>query len=246
MVLFFTVFVISYLFHGLGITIGYHRLLSHRSFKAHRLLEYFFVIGGYLALEGSPITWVSTHRIHHKFSDRSGDPHSPADGWWHSFVGWMFRPTVTISQEDSQRFCPDLYKDAFYRFLHANHTQWHVAMCLVCCILFRVLIFLLFGPLAVVANLLGAALPFIGAMMVNSFGHMQSLGYRNFETGENSRNIWWVAYMSLGEGWHNNHHAIPRSARHGMNDSEFDLTWEALKIMKSLKIVSEIQLPPSK
>lgn len=243
MTLFLTVFVISFLYHGLGITLGYHRLLSHRSYRVPKWFEHFIVMGGYLAFEGSPIFWVTTHRLHHKYSDQPGDPHSPRDGLWHAFLGWMLKPKVAYDKFESLRLCPDLFKDPLYRLLHLNHTRWHALLCLGACILFRVLLFVLLGPLAVAANLLGAFIPFCGALLVNSFGHTSSLGYQNFETGENSRNIWWVALLSLGEGWHNNHHAIPQSARHGMKWSEPDLSWECLKLLRTIGIASQVRLP---
>lgn len=243
MTLFLVTFAVSYLYHGLGITLGYHRLLSHRSYKVPKWFEHFLVMGGYLALEGSPIFWVTTHRLHHKYSDQPGDPHSPRDGLWHSFLGWMISPRVSYTEAESRRLCPDLYQDPVYRLLHVNHTRWHALMCLSSCILFRLLILALLGPVAVAANILAALCPFVGALLVNSFGHMNSLGYQNFPTGDSSRNIWWVALLSLGEGWHNNHHAIPKSARHGMKPSEPDLSWEALKILKMVGIASELRLP---
>lgn len=241
--LFFTVFVISYMYHGLGITLGYHRLLSHRSFKVPKFLEYFIVSGGYLAFEGSPIFWVSTHRLHHKYSDQEGDPHSPLDGFFHSFIGWLFKPIIKYNEEESRKLAADLYRDPVYRFFHVNHTRWHALLCLFLCIAFRVGIFLVLGPVALAANILAGVMPFIGAHLVNSFGHLPTLGYQNFETGENSRNVWWVAMLSLGEGWHNNHHALPSSARHGLNFKELDLTWESLKLLKLLGLATQIRLP---
>jgi len=243
MTLFIIVFIVSYLYHGLGITLGYHRLLSHRSFRVPKWFEHFIVMGGYLAFEGSPIFWVTTHRLHHRFSDHDGDPHSPRDGLWHAFLGWMIEPTVRYDSEQSKRLCADLYNDSFYRFLHLNHTRWHALLCLGFCIAFRLVILALLGPVAVLANVLAAASPFVGALLVNSFGHMPSQGYQNFKTGENSRNVWWIAMLSLGEGWHNNHHAIPHSARHGMTVSEPDLTWEVLKLLRAFRIVSHIRMP---
>ncbi|MBX9694204.1 MAG: fatty acid desaturase [Cyanobacteria bacterium] len=245
MSLFLTVLIVSYLYHGLGITLGYHRLLSHRSFKVPLWLEYLLVSGGYLAFEGSPIFWVTTHRMHHRYSDHPGDPHSPEDGWWHSFIGWMLKPTVSYSDEESRKYCPDLFRDPVYKALHCNHSRYHALLCLVLCCVFRVAIFLLLGPWAVLANLIGALLPFTGALLVNSVGHTPSFGYQTFNTGEKSTNVWWVAMLSLGEGWHNNHHAIPQSARHGMQPLEFDLSWEALKLLRRLTLASEIRLPSS-
>ncbi len=237
------VFVISYLFHGLGITLGYHRLLSHRSFKVPKWLEYLIVTGGYLSFEGSPIFWVATHRLHHKYSDLDGDPHSPRDGLWHSFIGWMMTPRVRYSEAECIRLCPDLFKDPYYRFLHCNHSRYHALLCLGMNILFRLTILLILGPVAFFANLIASFLPFLGALMVNSLGHLPRFGYQNFDTGENSRNVWWIAMLSLGEGWHNNHHAIPSSARHGMLIKEPDLSFMVLRVLEMLGLASDLRLP---
>jgi stearoyl-CoA desaturase (Delta-9 desaturase) len=246
MTLFLVVFIISYLYHGLGITLGYHRLLSHRSFSLPKPLEYLLVSGGYLAFEGSPIFWVTTHRLHHRFSDQPGDPHSPKDGLWHSFLGWMLKPRIEYNRDKSERLCPDLCKDKLYNFLHLNHTRWHALLCLAACIAFRVLIYLALGPVAVAANIAAALAPFVGALLVNSIGHMPRFGYTNFETGEDSRNNFWIAMLSLGEGWHNNHHALPSSARHGLLRQEFDLSYLVLVIMSKLGLATAIKLPDSR
>lgn len=243
MTTFLIVFVVSYLYHGLGITVGYHRLLSHRSFKVPLWLEYFLVSGGYLCLEGSPIHWVSTHRIHHRYTDKPGDPHSPLNGFWHSFVGWMYKPIVPLTKAEALTVSPDLYRDRVYRFLEFGHTRWHALVCLIVCLLFRVLLCTFLGPIALVANLLATICPFIGAFLVNSVCHMPQFGYRNTQTLDDSKNVWWVALIALGEGWHNNHHAQPQSARHGWKSLEFDVSWYAILVMKLLGLATKIRLP---
>ncbi len=137
MALFVVVFLIAYIYHGVGITLGYHRLLSHRSYKVPKLLEYFIVLGAYSCLEGAPIFWVTTHRLHHRYSDQKGDPHSPRDGRWHAFLGWMYDSTTHISAEESRRLAPDLYRDPVYKFLHMGHSQLDGLACLLFSVVYR-------------------------------------------------------------------------------------------------------------
>src|ERR1700722_1557029 len=106
--------VLSYIYHGFGVTVGYHRLLSHRAFKCPLWLEYLIVSGGYLGFEGSPTSWVSTHRVHHRYTDLEGDPHRPADGFWHAWGTWLIRPKVILSGEQVEQVCPDLWRDPVY------------------------------------------------------------------------------------------------------------------------------------
>jgi len=241
--LFLVVFLGSVFYHGLGITIGYHRLLSHRSFKVPRWLEYVLVSGAYLCFEGSPIFWVSNHRLHHRFSDQPGDPHSPKDGLWHCFLGWMFKPTVTVGAEDMERLCPDLYRDAVYRLLQFAGTPWDGLLCLASSVLFRVVLFVFGGPLVLAANVVGSAIAFVSPLLVNSICHIPRFGYRSYEAGDDSRNVLWVGILALGEGWHNNHHAFPQSARHGLEPAEFDFSWLCISALKKVGLAKEIRLP---
>jgi fatty-acid desaturase len=243
MSLFITVFILSYLYHGFGITVGYHRLLSHRAFKVPAWLEYFIVSGGYLAFEGSPVSWVSTHRVHHRYTDDEGDPHKPADGFWHAYAAWLVKPRVVLSPEQIEQVCPDLCRDPIYSYFDFNHTRKHALVCLISCIVFRIIIFLLLGPWAVVANVLAAVTVFNAPFLVNSVCHLPHKGYKNFDTSDDSRNVWWVGLMGLGEGWHNNHHAVPQSARHGMLPIEFDLSWCAIATMKALGLATNVHMP---
>ncbi len=240
---FLAAFFLFYYYHTLGITLGYHRLLSHRSLILPKWLEYVVVSGGYLALEGSPIFWVSTHRLHHRFSDQDGDPHSPLDGLWHAFVAWMWAPKVIVSAEESKKLVPDLYRDPIYRFLHCRHTHFDGVLCLVLSILFRIAIYSIFGFWVLIANLTATAMAFIGPLLVNSICHLRRFGYETFPCGDNSRNVWFVALLSLGEGWHNNHHTFPQSARHGLKILELDLTWITIRILEKLKIAHSVRLP---
>lgn len=243
MTTFLIIFVLSYLYHGLGITVGYHRLLSHRGFKCPLWLEYFIVSGGYLAFEGSPIAWVSTHRAHHRYADKPGDPHRPADGFWHAFAGWLYHPIVVIPKAEMEQICPDLCRDKLYTFLDMGYTKKHALLCGIACTIFRLTILFTLGPWALFANILGSLTPFIGAFLVNSVCHLQSMGYRNFEVEDGSRNVWWVGLVALGEGWHNNHHAIPQSARHGLRPEEFDISWLYIATLQKLGLATDIRLP---
>lgn len=243
MTTFLITFFAFYLFHGLGTTLGYHRILSHRSLKVPKWLEYLIVSGGYLSLEGSPIFWVATHRLHHRYSDHPGDPHSPHDGLWHAFIAWMWKPKVIISAYESRRTVPDLYRDSLYRFLHCRHTHWDGILCLAFAVAFRIFIFTAFGPMVLAANIAATAVAFIGPLLVNSIGHLRRFGYETYPSGDDSRNIWFVALLSLGEGWHNNHHAFPQSARHGLKPLELDLTWISIYFLKVIGLATEIRLP---
>ncbi|MBP7863232.1 acyl-CoA desaturase [bacterium] len=240
--IFFASFALFYIYHCLGITLGYHRLLSHRSLVVPKWMEYFIVSGGYLAFEGSPIFWVSTHRLHHRFSDSKGDPHSPLDGLWHAFIAWMWNPKVIISLEESQKQAPDLYRDPIYRFLHCRHSIWDGYLCLLIGVLFRVALFLSCGIWILLGNLAATALAFCGPLLVNSISHLRQFGYETYPCGDNSRNVWFVAALSMGEGWHNNHHAFPQSARHGLKTTEFDFTWLTICLLEKLKIAHSIRL----
>jgi fatty-acid desaturase len=243
MLTFLVVYIVSYMYHGMGITVGYHRLLSHRAFKCNRFVEYWIVSGGYLALEGSPISWVATHRVHHRFSDMDGDPHSPKDGFWHAFVGWLPNPKVKFTGEQIEQIVPDLMRDPVYRYLDFDHKRKHALVCLAACIALRVAIFVAFGPIALLANIAAMLTAFLGPFWVNSVCHLKEHGYRNFVTEDGSRNVWWVGLIGLGEGWHNNHHALPTSARHGIKPNEFDTSWYFIKALSLVGLITDIKLP---
>ena len=240
---FVVAFAFFFFFHMHGISLGYHRLLSHHSLRIPKWLEYIVVAGAYLSFEGSPIFWVTTHRLHHRYSDHKGDPHSPHDGLWHSFIAWMWDPKVHISDEQSHLLAPDLYRDPVYRLLHCGHTAWHSYLCLAVGIAFRVAIYLLLGPIVLAANLCATALAFVGPLLVNSICHLRRFGYETYKCGDDSRNVLLVALLTMGEGWHNNHHAFPQSVRHGLTRREFDPTWLSVCLLKTLNLADNIHLP---
>lgn len=219
---------------GLGISMGYHRLLTHRSYKPAKALEYFFAVCGALTLEGGPISWVATHRIHHQKSDQAGDPHSPRDGAWWAHVGWLiFGETNHNNTRVMSKYAPDLAKDRFYVWL--NNYHW-LPLVLMSALLFAIggLPMFLWGICVRVVFGLHAT------WLVNSATHMW--GARRFSTRDDSRNNWWVALLTFGEGWHNNHHAHPTSARHGLAWYEFDPSWILIKILKRVGLAKSIHV----
>ncbi|HLH00759.1 MAG TPA: fatty acid desaturase [Bryobacteraceae bacterium] len=219
---------------GFGISLGYHRLHTHRSFKLPRALEYFLAVCATLTLEGGPIFWVATHRIHHQFSDKPGDPHSPHDGAWWSHIGWLL---VGESKHNNTKlmakYAPDLAKDRFYVAL--NNYHW------IPVILLAAALFAIGGlPLMLWGTFLRIVVGLHATWLVNSASHMW--GGRRFNTRDDSRNLWWVALMSFGEGWHNNHHAHPSSARHGLAWYELDLSWITISILKFFGIATAVRV----
>ena len=218
---------------GLGISLGYHRLHTHRSYKVPRWLEYFFAICGASTLEGGPIFWVATHRIHHQLSDKEGDPHSPRDGAWWSHVGWIL---VGEAKHNNTRlmskYAPDLGKQPFYVWL--NNYHWLPAVIL------AALLTAIGGlPLMLWGVCLRIVVGLHATWLVNSATHMW--GRRRFATRDDSRNNWWVALLTFGEGWHNNHHAHPTSARHGLTWYEFDPSWLQIRLLRALGIAKSVR-----
>jgi fatty-acid desaturase len=219
---------------GLGISMGYHRLHTHRSYAVPLALEYFFAVCGTLTLQGGPMFWVATHRIHHHKSDQPGDPHSPCDGGWWAHIGWLLVGDCKL--DDSRlisKYAPDLAKHRFYVWL--NNYHW-VPLIVLALLLLGIggIPFLLWGIC------LRVVVGFHSTWLVNSATHMW--GSRRFATRDNSRNNWWVALITSGEGWHNNHHAHPTSARHGLLWYEFDLSWIQIKILKFFGLAKSVRI----
>jgi stearoyl-CoA desaturase (delta-9 desaturase) len=218
---------------SLGIGMGYHRLLTHRGYKTPKFVEYFLTLCGTLALEGGPIFWVATHRIHHKFSDKEGDPHSPRDGKWWSHMGWILTgQSMHHDPETLARYVPDLAKDRVHVWL----TRYHY----VPQILLGVLLFW-FGGISIFmwGMFVRVVLLLHATWLVNSATHIW--GSRRFATRDLSTNNWWVALLTFGEGWHNNHHAHPVSARHGLKWYEFDLNWYGIWFLKTVGLAWQVQ-----
>ena len=246
------IFAVMYLFVGFGVTVGFHRLLTHRAFEAPAGVRGTLAALGSMSVQGAVIHWVADHRKHHTFTDEEGDPHSPhlhdADGWrgvlkglWHSHTGWLFDGS---ERTQARRFAPDLLKDPVIRFV----DRWF------------------FGWVA-----LGLALPFAAGLAlsgweltaglsallwggfvrifllhhatcsVNSICHMY--GSQPFELEDESRNNAAVALVTLGEGWHHNHHAFPTSARHGLGRFQIDPTYAVIRLMELTGLASDVRRP---
>ena len=218
---------------SLGIGMGYHRLLTHRGYHVPRIVEYFLVTCGTLALEGGPIQWVTTHRIHHAHTDKHGDPHTPRDGRWWAHVGWIVRGTAQDhSQATLERYAPDLVKNRYYVWL----TEFYYVPQLVLAIAL-----LAFGGWGMMlwGVFLRVTVGLHATWLVNSATHLW--GRRRFVTQEDSRNSWWVALLTFGEGWHNNHHAFPTSAQHGLRWYEIDVNWWGIKVLQLLGVARAIK-----
>ena len=238
---FFAAIVLWWISGSLGIGMGYHRLLTHRGYKTPKWVEYFLTFCGTLTLEGGPIFWVATHRIHHQFSDKEGDPHSPIDGKWWAHMGWILKGQ-SLHQDIAtlSRYVPDLTKSKTHIWL----TKYHwVPVVMVAAALFAIggLPFLMWGVF------LRTVVGLHATWLVNSATH--SWGSRRFATRDLSTNSWWVALLTFGEGWHNNHHAHPVSARHGLKWYEIDLNWYGIWALKKLGLarhVYRVQLSESR
>jgi fatty-acid desaturase len=219
---------------GLGICMGYHRLHTHRGFKTFKAFEYFLAICGTLTLEGGPMFWVATHRLHHQHSDEPNDPHSPrVSGFW-AHMGWiLFGDSHHSDAARMARYAPDLAKDPFYRWL----TKFHWVPLTI-----LGLSLLAIGGWGLVnwAIFLRVVIGLHTTWLVNSATHIW--GRRRFATSDDSRNNWWVALLTFGEGWHNNHHAHPTSARHGLAWYELDLTWITLKLFRAVGLVWDLRV----
>jgi fatty-acid desaturase len=219
---------------GLGISMGYHRLHTHRGFKTFKLFEYFLAVCGTLTLEGGPLFWVATHRLHHQYSDQAEDPHTPrVNGFW-AHIGWIiFGEAHHNDTARMARYAPDLAKDPFYRWLTTYHWVPLTTLGLV---------LLAIGGWGLVnwGIFLRVVVGMHSTWLVNSATHMW--GRRRFATSDDSRNVWWVALLTFGEGWHNNHHAHPTSARHGLAWYELDPTWIELKLLRALGLVWDIRV----
>lgn len=210
--------VAMYAVVGHGVTVGYHRLFAHRAFKANRPLKIALAVAGSLSFEGGVVAWVANHRCHHAHTDRAGDPHSPLRGFWHAHIGWMLQPP-DVSPE---RYAPDILADRDLRMINALFPVAAVAT-------FAIPFALgwLFGGTfgTAMTALLWAGVIRIGLLhhatwSINSVCH--TFGRRPFRTGDRSSNVAALAVLSMGESWHNAHHAFPASARHGVERGQLD------------------------
>jgi stearoyl-CoA desaturase (delta-9 desaturase) len=219
---------------SLGVGLGYHRLLTHRSFKAPKWLEYILTIFGGLAIQDDAPKWVATHRIHHQFTETDKDPHSTRPGFWWAHMEWILRGTAQDhSEETLKRYVPDLLKDRFHvllaRFYYVPLLVSGAGLFLIggwSMVLWGVFARVVFG--------------WHSTWLVNSATHYW--GERRFETKDDSTNNWIIALLTFGEGWHNNHHAQPSSARHGLKWYEFDMNWLTISLFEKLGWAKEVRL----
>ncbi len=224
----------NWLVGSLGVGLGYHRLLTHRSFNAPKWLEYILTVFGTMSLQNEPYKWVTTHRIHHQFTETVKDPHSTRPGFWWAHIGWIFSGTAQDHDDETfKKYVPDLLKDK---------GQVLIAKYFYLPILISAILLYAFGGWGAV--LWGVVVRVIfgwhTTWFVNSLSHL--FGKRRFETTDDSTNNWFVAILTFGEGWHNNHHAQPASARHGLKWYEFDMNWITILIFEKLGWAKKIRL----
>jgi stearoyl-CoA desaturase (delta-9 desaturase) len=243
------IFVLLYAFTGLGVTVGFHRLLTHRSFKTSPWLRGLLAVAGTMSVEGPVISWVADHRKHHAYTDRLGDPHSPhvdrGGGWRgalrglaHAHVGWLFDHAQRGARE---RFAPDLLADPVVAFVDRTFLLWSL-----------VGLAIPFGLGVALGGTVQAGLDGLlwgGAVRIlvlhhvtysiNSLCHF--FGRRRFRTEDHSRNLLWLAPLSFGEAWHNNHHAFPTSAFHGMGRAEIDISGLVIAALERVGLVWDVQ-----
>ncbi len=222
---------------GVGICMVYHRLLTHRSFAVRpRWMEYVLTFIGMAASEGGAIGWVADHRRHHAHSDEEGDVHSPNEGFGWAHMFWWMTPDITSrhTPEYLQKWVPDLYRDPVHRFMNRFPV--------VPPLMSAVLMYAIGGmPWLVWGFFVRTIFVLHTTWLVNSATHIW--GYRSHETRDKSTNLWWVAALTYGEGWHNNHHAFQTSARHGLRWWEVDPTYISIKLMSFLGLTHSIKLP---
>lgn len=245
----FGIFLVFYVLTVLGITVGFHRLFTHRAFETNRAVQYIFAILGSMAVQGPLLKWVALHRCHHQHSDTENDVHSPHNqgstfsgtlrGAWHAHMGWFFQP----DPDDLYRYVKDLRRDPMLCRLSDQFTFWAVMGMVIPALLG----WLLIGGAG------GAALGFIwGGLMrlfmvhhvtwsINSICHLW--GSRSYDTEDKSRNNWLFGLLALGEGWHNNHHAFPVSARHGLKWWQVDVSYIVIHILEKLGLAWKVRLP---
>jgi len=219
---------------SLGIGLGYHRLLTHRSFKAPKWLEYTLTIFGAMAIQDDAPKWVVTHRIHHKFTETEKDPHSTRLGFWWAQIGWILLGTANDHDEATlKKYVPDLMKDKFHVLLA---KYYYVPLIISAFVLYAI------GGWSMVlwGVFLRVVVGWHTTWFVNSLAHI--FGKRPFETKDDSTNNWFVALLTFGEGWHNNHHAFPTSARHGLKWYQFDMNWLTIRLFKRLGWAKQIRV----
>lgn len=232
----FAVFFVMYFLTGcIGVTLTFHRLLTHRSFEVPKWFERILTTIASLSLQGSPLEWVGHHRMHHAGSDTPKDPHNAARGFWYSHWGWLFVYSPEFDDHARLRkFARDIWADPYYRFLDKQLVQVALQVILG-------LTFLYFGGWGMVFWGIFLRLVFVYHVtwLVNSAAHIW--GYRRYPVADTSANCWWVGILAFGEGWHNNHHAHPQVAEAGHMWWEIDVTMGVIRLLEALGLASHIK-----
>jgi stearoyl-CoA desaturase (delta-9 desaturase) len=242
-------FVVFYYLSGLGITVGYHRLFTHKSFRAVRPLRIALAVAGSMAAEGPLIRWVADHRRHHAFSDREGDPHSPwrfgtstralAKGFWYAHLGWMF----DLEHTNRDKYAPDLMAERDIRVVDKLFPLWLALSVFLPPLLGGLITMSWGGALSALfwASLVRIFLLHHVTWSINSVCHM--IGDRPFSARDRSANFWPLAILSFGESWHNSHHADPTAARHGVLKGQLDTSARIIWIFEKLGWADDVRWP---
>ncbi|MET7997983.1 acyl-CoA desaturase [Amycolatopsis sp. NPDC005232] len=242
-------FVVFYTFGTLGVTVGYHRYFTHGAFKAPRALRIALAVSGSMAVQGSVIFWVASHRRHHAFADREGDPHSPwlfgtspaalLRGFWHAHMGWMFKREVT----NADRFAPDLVGDRDLRLVNRFFALWIALSVALPAALGGLITLSWWGAVTAFfwAGLVRIALLHHVTWSVNSVCHL--IGERPFASRDKAANFWPLAILSMGESWHNSHHADPTCARHGVLRGQVDVSARVIWLFERFGWATDVRWP---
>lgn len=219
----------------IGINLCYHRLLTHRGLKVPQWLEYAFATVAAASAQGPMMVWVAEHRLHHRYSDKPGDPHSPKEGLFHAHMGHLFYHKPFEDEKDQwMKYVPDLATHAYYRFLNKYFVLVIISV--------APLLYLWGGlPYVMWGMFVRIVLMWHITWSVNSAAH--TWGYKTYETGDTSTNCWWVGILGGGEGWHNNHHYSPTCARHGREWYEFDPTYYFIRVLEFLGLATDVKKP---
>jgi stearoyl-CoA desaturase (delta-9 desaturase) len=240
---------VMYAITGHGVTVGFHRMFTHKAFRAQRWLRVTLAVAGMMAIQGPVIRWVADHRKHHRFSDRDGDPHSPwkygtgfralTKGFFYAHLWWLF----DSEQTSEEKFAPDLCKDPAIRRVSSAFPLWVVASMLLPPLVGGLWSWSWEGALTAFfwGSLVRVALLHHVTFAINSVCHIT--GRTPFKTKDESRNVWWLALPSMGEAWHNFHHAEPTSARHGVGRFEIDTSAMVIRVMEKLHWVHDVRWP---
>ncbi len=212
---------------SLGVTAGFHRMLTHKSFVAHPIVKFVLLVSGSMAIEGNCIGWAADHLLHHQLSDKKGDPHSPTEGLWHAHVGWLFDGT----QADPAFYCPALRKDRVISLVDRTYLVW--------VLLSLAIPFLIGGWQGLIwGGLVRIFFVHHVTWSVNSVCH--TWGTRPYATDDRSHNNWFVGLLAMGEGYHNSHHRWPRAAIHGMDRWQFDVSGWLIQLLERVHLASGV------